>query len=211
MLSGTRKVFVQRWIYLESYRDPECIRVMEKALGNKTCSLNDAQLFFSVIGYDLFTEEEKSYIDLIGDDPAVESSLLVDGQQPSCFLGALQKLAIERIRTKLVRCFDPSNQNTGRSLPDKPHIRQLCRSFNRLIRKKKEKDEELLHWLLWIQDVVIPSLNSYQAHQGLSVHQLIKFFQMLKNSQSTCAELLQLNVDLTSGLICSRFSPLRIY
>jgi hypothetical protein len=194
MLGGTRKAFVERWISLESCWGPERICVLEKALRDKTCSHNDAKLFFSIAGCDLFNDEEKSYFHLIGDNPAVERSLLVNDQHPSCFLGALQKLAVERIRAEFVRCFEPSvtELDIERCLPkpnrigdyysqevlaDKQHIIQLCQSFHQLIRRKKEEGDQLLDWLLWIRDVVVPSLKSYEAHQGLSVQQITKFFE----------------------------------
>jgi hypothetical protein len=195
LASGSRKAFIERWISLESCWEPERIRVLVKSLQDKNHSLNDAQLFFSIAGYEFFNDEEKSYIKLIDDNAAVESSLLIDDQHPSCFLGALQKLAIKRIRAEFVRCFEPSItvQDMDRYLPkpsndgalyrqeallaDKEHITQLCRSFNRLIRTKNEQGDQLCDWLHWIRDVVVPSLKSYHAEQGLSVHQITKFFQ----------------------------------
>ncbi|XP_046647765.1 uncharacterized protein LOC124337788 [Daphnia pulicaria] len=195
LVSGPRKAVIERWISLESCWEPERIRVLVKSLQDKNLSLNDAQLLFSIAGYDIFNDEEKSYIKLIDDNAAVESFLLVDDQHPSYFLGVLQKLAIERIRAEFVRCFEPSItvQDMDRYLPkpskdgalyrqgallaDKQHITQLCRSFNRLIRTKNEQGDELRDWLHWIRDVVVPSLKSYKIEQGLSVQQITKFFK----------------------------------
>ncbi len=73
MLNGTRKVFVERWLSLESCREPERIPLLANSLQDGTYSLNDAQLLFSITGYDIFNDEEKSYIKLIDDNAAVES------------------------------------------------------------------------------------------------------------------------------------------
>jgi hypothetical protein len=195
LVSGSRKAFIERWISLESCWEPKRNCDLAQKLRDETCTLNYAKLFFSIAKYDIFNKEEKSYIKLIDDNAAVESFLLVDDQHPSCFLDALQKLAIERIRAEFVRCFEPSitvqdmdcylpkpNKDgalyrQGALLADKPHITQLCRSFNRLIRTKNEQGDKLLNWLHWIRDVVVPSLKSYKIEQGLSVQQITKFFK----------------------------------
>ena len=202
------KALIQRWITMESWT-PDRIGQLKKILSDWTVKVDgnsnrmDDLAMLKLVGDKIFTEEEISYINLIGNDWTAVHKVLI-GHRPSGFLSRLQQLAIQRIRGAIIRCFEPSLTdediqrcwtrhlaNKKSSSPtDKGHVILLCWSFNQLISKindesQLEKNSEL-EWLVWLRDVVIPSLRSYVNNsstdhelgpKGFSVYQMVYFFK----------------------------------
>ncbi|KAI9552300.1 hypothetical protein GHT06_022664 [Daphnia sinensis] len=174
-----RQAFVKRLISLRH------IEWTEKRLAELNSLLNQSYQDLSVvIGYDIFTEEERSFVSLIDNDVDVLNILTSD--YPSCYLNSLQNLAIKRPLQSFVRCFLPNfaginlNQEADfeKEKTDEAQLWLIAKKFL----SKKKAEGTLRDWIVWFNDVFIVSLNSYPSDSGLTVNQVSNFLDDAANS-----------------------------
>ncbi|KAK4037171.1 hypothetical protein OUZ56_029212 [Daphnia magna] len=174
-----REAFVKRLISLRH------VEWTEKRLAELNSLLNKSYQDLSVVvGYDVFTEEERSFVSLIDSDVAVLN--ILTSEYPSCYLNSLQNLAIKPALESFVRCFLPNfagislNQeaNFEKEKTDEAQLWLIAKKF--LSRKKAEGT--LRDWIVWFNDVFIASLNSCPSDSGLTVNQVSNFLDDAANS-----------------------------
>ncbi|XP_059353277.1 uncharacterized protein LOC130702152 [Daphnia carinata] len=174
-----RKTFVKRLISLRH------VEWTEKLLAELNSLLNKSYQELSVVvGYDVFTEEERSFVNLIDNDEAVLH--ILKSEYPSCYLNSLQNFAIKRALESFVRCFLPSfagislNQEADfeKKMTDEAQLWRIAKTFL----SKKKAEGTLRDWVVWFNDVFIVSLNSYPSDSGLTLNQVSNFLDDAANS-----------------------------
>nr|CAG4647775.1 EOG090X03KZ [Moina brachiata] len=162
-----RRAFVERWISLPlCFGTEDRLVRMKKAYCLKDRAYVDDGAFFTIVGRDVLTGEESGFAQLIQNERLVDE-MIASGAPPSDYLSRLEDLAMNRIRTGLRNCFPESTD---------VQFNELSESIEAFVHPKRQQGE-LLEWVRWLEEEVIPSLESCPAKRGPSVKSVVAFLR----------------------------------